>query len=190
MLGVPDEPGASLAIFSKIAAKNIAVDMIVQNVGAEGEGRYFVHRARGRSAGHAARRSQEAADELGAEGFSHDDDVSKISVVGLGMATQTGVAERMFRALADAGINILMITTSEIKISVLVARDQAPAALRTVHRGVRAGQANRPASRIGPPAAAHAGRSGSSDVEIVSPAARDGRPDDRRQSRSTKRKPA
>ena len=65
----------------------------------------------------------------------HDDDnVAKVSVVGLGMATQTGVAERMFRALADAGINLVMITTSEIKISVLVARDEANEALRTVHQ--------------------------------------------------------
>ena len=63
----------------------------------------------------------------------HDDELSKVSVVGLGMATQTGVADRMFRALADAGINIEMITTSEIKISVLVKREQALAALRAVH---------------------------------------------------------
>jgi aspartate kinase len=71
--------------------------------------------------------------QLGAAGYSHDDNVSKISVVGLGMARQTGVAERMFRQLAQADVNILMITTSEIKISVLVARDQAALALRTVH---------------------------------------------------------
>ena len=76
---------------------------------------------------------EKAAKELGAEGVTHDDNVSKVSVVGLGMATQTGVADRMFRALADAGINIQMITTSEIKISVLVARDQALDALRAVH---------------------------------------------------------
>ena len=63
---------------------------------------------------------EEAAAELGAEGVAHDDDVAKVSVVGLGMATQTGVADRMFRALADAGVNIETITTSEIKISVLV----------------------------------------------------------------------
>jgi aspartate kinase len=65
--------------------------------------------------------------------------VSKISIVGLGMATQPGVAERMFRALAEKGINIQMITTSEIKISVLVARDHAQEALRTVHAEFRLG---------------------------------------------------
>ena len=63
----------------------------------------------------------------------HDASVSKVSIVGLGMATQTGVADRMFRALADEGINIQAITTSEIKISVLVKREQALAALRAVH---------------------------------------------------------
>jgi aspartate kinase len=75
----------------------------------------------------------EAANELGADGFSHDDQTAKISVVGLGMARQVGVAQKMFRALADAGVNILVITTSEIKISVLVARSESLTALRAVH---------------------------------------------------------
>ena len=74
-----------------------------------------------------------ASKELGAAGCTCDDEVSKISIVGLGMATQAGVANRMFRALAEKGINIIMITTSEIKISVLVAREYALEALRTVH---------------------------------------------------------
>ena len=75
-----------------------------------------------------------AVKELGAAEFNFDDEVSKISVVGLGMATQTGVADRMFRTLSDEGINILMITTSEIKISCLVKREDAQAALAAVHR--------------------------------------------------------
>jgi len=74
---------------------------------------------------------------LGAEGVSYDDDVSKVSVVGAGMATQVGVANQMFRTLAEQGINIQMISTSEIKISVLVARDLAVEALRTVHEAFR-----------------------------------------------------
>ena len=82
---------------------------------------------------HTLKAVEEAVKELGAEGYDCDDEVSKISVVGLGMATQTGVAERMFRALAEKGINIQMITTSEIKISVLVGREHAQEALRTVH---------------------------------------------------------
>ncbi|MEX0713726.1 MAG: aspartate kinase [Pirellulales bacterium] len=132
ILGVPDRPGSSLAIFSKIAAKNISVDMIVQNIGSDAKAdiSFTVFRDDLPSTLKAV---SEASAELGAEGFTHDDNVSKVSVVGLGMATQTGVAQRMFRALADGGVNIQMITTSEIKISVLVAREQGFSALRTVH---------------------------------------------------------
>ncbi|HEY1599233.1 MAG TPA: aspartate kinase [Pirellulales bacterium] len=133
LLGVPDRPGASLALFSKIAAKNISVDMIVQNVGAEAKADISFTVPKDELAT-TLQAVETAAGELGAEGFSRDDSVSKISVVGLGMATQTGVAQRMFRALADARVNIQMITTSEIKISALVSRDQAATALRAVHR--------------------------------------------------------
>jgi aspartate kinase len=133
IVGVPDRPGASLAIFSKLAARAITVDMIVQNVGADGiaDISFTVERDELPSALQAA---QEATDELHAKRVSHDDDVAKVSVVGGGMARQTGVARRMFHALADAGTNIQMISTSEIKISVLVSRSQAASALRTVHQ--------------------------------------------------------
>ena len=151
--GVPDRPGVSLAIFSKIAQRRITVDMIVQNVGAEEKAdiSFTVDRDDLRPTLEAV---QEAAAELGASGFSHDDQVAKLSVVGLGMARQVGVAQKMFRALADAGVNILVITTSEIKISVLVARAQAQAALRAVHAAFAL--ANEPMGVNGPkpPAAA------------------------------------
>jgi aspartate kinase len=133
VIGVPDVPGSSLEIFSRIADRNIAVDMIVQNVGSHGRAdvSFTVARNELRStleAVHAAK------DALQAEGITHDEDVSKVSVVGLGMARQVGVADRMFRALSKDNINIQMITTSEIKISVLVRRDQAQDALRAAHR--------------------------------------------------------
>ncbi|MFH1268163.1 MAG: aspartate kinase [Planctomycetota bacterium] len=132
VLGVPDRPGAAITIFSKIAAKNIVTDMIVQNVAAEGQTDLSFTVLYDDLP--ATRRAvEEGAREVGAEGYNYDDNVSKISVVGLGMATQPGVAERMFRALAERGINILMITTSEIKISVLVSREHALEALRAVH---------------------------------------------------------
>jgi len=132
VLGVPDRPGAALTIFSRIAAKKIAMDMIVQNVAADGHAdiSFVVFRDDLPATLTAV---EEAARELGVEGYRHDDDVSKISVVGLGMATQTGVAEKMFRVLAERHINIQMISTSEIKISVLVSREDAQEALRTVH---------------------------------------------------------
>ena len=132
VLGVPDRPGAALSIFSKIAAKNIAMDMIVQNeaAGDRADLSFTVSRD---DLPATLRAVEVAVKELGAEGYTHDDNVSKISVVGLGMATQPGVAGTMFRALADRGINVEMITTSEIKISALIARDRAIEGLRAVH---------------------------------------------------------
>ena len=132
VLGVPDRPGAAMTIFSKISSRNIPMDMIAQNVAADGRADISFTVPRDELP-HTVKSLEEAVKELGAEGFDCDDEVSKISIVGLGMAFQPGVAERMFRALAEKGINILMITTSEIKISVLVAREYALEALRTVH---------------------------------------------------------
>jgi aspartate kinase len=131
--GVPDKPGNSQEIFTAIAAKNIPVDMIVQNVaeGGKAEISFTVPRNELKNCLEAV---HQAAKLVGASGVTSDDNVSKVSVVGMGMARQTGVADRMFRALAEAGINIQMITTGEIKISVLVHRDQAQQALRVVHQ--------------------------------------------------------
>ena len=126
--GVPDQPGTSYAIFSKLAGVNVAVDMIVQNAGADGSADISFTVLED-DLPKALAASKKAAEELGAETVLHDASVSKVSIVGLGMATQTGVADRMFRALADEGINIEAITTSEIKVSVLVKREQALAAL-------------------------------------------------------------
>ncbi len=131
--GVPDVPGTSLEIFSRIAAKNISVDMIVQNVGESGKAdiSFTVPQLDFDTALEAVK---EAAKLVGAADVTSDSNVAKVSVVGLGMARQTGVAQKMFKALADAGINIQMITTSEIKISVLVSRDDSQRALRIVHQ--------------------------------------------------------
>jgi aspartate kinase len=130
--GVPDKPGTSLALFSRIAKRAVAVDMIVQNVGADGKADISFTVLRD-DLPQTLEAVKEACAVLGAEGYSHAEDVAKVSVVGLGMARQKGVAERMFRALANAGVNIHMITTSEIKISVLVSQNQALTALRAVH---------------------------------------------------------
>ena len=87
---------------------------------------------------------QPALDKLQVQRVSHRDDVSKISVVGMGMAVQSGVSNRMFRCLADQDVNIFMITTSQIKISALVAREQAELAIHTVHRKFELEQASQP----------------------------------------------
>jgi aspartate kinase len=133
---VPDRPGAALSIFSKVAAKNIAMDMIVQNEGADGRADLSFTVMREELPG-TLRAVDAAVKEIGAEGYDYDENVSKISVVGLGMATQPGVAGAMFLALAEKGINIHMITTSEIKISAVVAREFAQEALRTVHEAFK-----------------------------------------------------
>ncbi|MBM4092593.1 MAG: aspartate kinase [Planctomycetes bacterium] len=133
LVGVPDVPGTSLEIFSRLADRKITVDMIVQNVGEAGKSdiSFTVPRDELPAALEAVR---EAADIVGVDEINTDENVSKVSVVGLGMARQAGVADKMFAALAAEGINIQMITTSEIKISTLVEQDAALPALRAVHR--------------------------------------------------------
>jgi aspartate kinase len=130
VIDVPDRPGVSHQIFAAIAAKNIAVDMIAQNVSSGGKA----------SIGftvpvielHATLKALEpVVAEMGAR-VNYEEGVSKVSIVGTGMRTHTGVAERMFAALAD--INMKMITTGEIKISVLVDRTDGVKALRAVHQ--------------------------------------------------------
>jgi len=130
--GVPDKPGVSLTIFEKLAGVNVTVDMIMQTAGQDGlaDISFTVLQSELQRALAAA---EEAAVDVGAAGVAHEANASKVSVVGLGMATQAGVADRMFRALAEAEVNIEAITTSEIKVSCLVAREQGLEALRAVH---------------------------------------------------------
>jgi aspartate kinase len=158
--GVPDRPGMSLEIFSRVAGKNISVDMIVQNIGESGKADISFTVPQNELAT-ALEAVNEAARVVGAEKVTSDANVAKISVVGLGMAKQTGVAQKMFRALADAGINIQMITTSEIKISVLVNRERSAEALRIVHHAFALDQ--QPAAPV-PPWTGHAGTSDAAAV--------------------------
>lgn len=139
ILGVPDVPGTSYEIFSRIAKRKIAVDMIVQNV-SEGGKANIAFTVPSDELARAREAVEEAAAKFGQCEITSDDKVSKVSAVGLGMARQTGVAKRMFRALSDAGINIQMITTSEIKISALVSRDDAQKSLRVVHQAFQLDQ--------------------------------------------------
>ena len=133
VLGVPDIPGKSQLIFAAIAQCKVAIDMVVQNVSQSGKAdiSFTVPRDELKTTLAAIDSIQ---GELGSQGVTHDDQVSKISVVGSNMASQTGVASRMFRALADAGVNIQMITTSEIKVSTLVSKAQSATALQAVHQ--------------------------------------------------------
>jgi aspartate kinase len=129
--GVPDQPGVSHRVFSAIAEQNIVVDMIAQNAGTAGRAAIgFTVLGNELPATLAVLRP--LAQELGAR-LHYEEGVSKVSVVGTGMRTHSGVAERMFASLAADTINVKMITTGDIKISVLVDKADGPRALRAVH---------------------------------------------------------
>jgi aspartate kinase len=130
--GVPDKPGIAAQILGDIGKANINVDMIVQNVGADGstDFTFTVHRADYQKAMDVLKR---VAQVLKAREVSGDDKIVKISVVGVGMCSHAGIASQMFKTLADEGINIQMISTSEIKISVVVEEKYLELGVRALH---------------------------------------------------------
>jgi aspartate kinase len=130
--GVPDQPGISHRIFGAIADRNIVVDMIAQSVGRDGRAT-IGFTVLGTELPPTLRVLKPLAAELGAT-VEYDEEVSKVSIVGTGMRTHTGVAERMFAALAREDVNLKMITTADIKISVLVDRADGRRALQAVHK--------------------------------------------------------
>ena len=132
LVGAPDRPGVAMTLFSRIAEAKIATDMIVQNISREGKTDISFTVVKTDLAD-TVDITREVAETIGAESVETDLGVAKVSIVGLQMAGQPGVAQRMFRALADRGINIMMITTSEIKVSVLVRQENALEALQAVH---------------------------------------------------------
>jgi len=119
VFGVADKPGISAALFEPLADANVNVDMIVQNTSKDGitDISFTVPKA---DLAAALKIVNTVAGELGAAGVTHDEAVAKISLVGAGMKTSPGVAAKMFRVLADAGVNIEMISTSTIRVSVVV----------------------------------------------------------------------
>jgi aspartate kinase len=133
LTGVPDDSEAVHALFRHVADANVLVDMIVRNV-AEAGSSVLSFTVAAAELDDALRASGDAAREIGATGVSHDGGVAKLSIVGLGMRAHVGVAATMFEALSSAGVNIQMISTSDIKISVLVDRPSAERALVAVHR--------------------------------------------------------
>ncbi len=130
--GVPDRPGIAAQILGEVGKANINVDMIVQNVGADGstDFTFTVHRTDYAKALDILR---QVAQALKAREVSGDDKIVKISVVGVGMRSHAGIASTMFKALADEGINIQMISTSEIKISVVVDEKYLELGVRALH---------------------------------------------------------
>ncbi len=130
--GVPDEPGVAYRILGPISDANIEIDMIVQNIGADGT-TDFTFTVNRNDYAKALKILEETAQTLGAREASGNDKIVKISIVGVGMRSHAGIASKMFRALAEEGINILMISTSEIKISVVVDEKYLELGVRALH---------------------------------------------------------
>ena len=134
VLGVPDKPGIAYQILGPIADANIDVDMIIQNTGADGttDFTFTVHKNEMNKALNILR--DKVQGHIGAREISGDDKIAKVSVVGVGMRSHVGIASQMFRTLAEEGINIQMISTSEIKIAVVVDEKYLELAVRVLHK--------------------------------------------------------
>ncbi len=134
VVGVPDKPGEAAAIFEAIAAAEVNIDMIVQNVSTESTGRTDVTFTCPMGDGQKAMAAlAKARDAVGFEELRYDDQVAKVSLVGAGMRSHPGVSATFFRALSDAGVNVEMISTSEIRISVVTRSDDAATAVQALH---------------------------------------------------------
>jgi len=132
IVGVPDKPGIASQILGPIADANIEVDMIVQNVGLDNS-TDFTFTVNRNEYNKALTILKKTAKAIGAKDVSGDNKIVKISVVGVGMRSHAGIASTMFKALANEGINIQMISTSEIKVSVVVAEKYLELGVRTLH---------------------------------------------------------
>ena len=132
IINLPDEPGVAFRVFSLLAKHKINVDIILQSVGKNSQKSisFTIPQSAAEEAERVLRANQ---DNLGFEAVSVNTSVAKVSIVGAGMASNAGVAARMFEALASAGINIRMISTSEIKISVLINEEDSDKAVKAIH---------------------------------------------------------
>ncbi|MEV2197674.1 aspartate kinase [Streptomyces phaeochromogenes] len=134
VVGVPDKPGEAAVIFRAIADAQINIDMIVQNVSAASTGLTDISFTLPKTEGHKAIEALEKAKSaIGFDSLRYDDQIGKISLVGAGMKTNPGVTASFFQALSDAGVNIELISTSEIRISVVTRQDDVNEAVRAVH---------------------------------------------------------
>lgn len=133
LVGVPNEPGMAARIFARIARHNIAVDDIIQNIYEDGRRANIGFTVAQDDLREARAVADDLVKELGLRGVETDEHVAKVSVVGIGMRTHTGVASKLFGALAEGGVNILNISTSEIMVSCVVAQKDGEKALNLVH---------------------------------------------------------
>jgi aspartate kinase len=133
LMKVPDQPGVAAAIFGPLAEANVNVDMIVQNVSEDGKSTDLTFTVAKGDLDAAVEVLESKRDDLDFGDIVRDADVTKVSVIGVGMRSHAGVASRMFATLAEKGINIQVISTSEIKVSVLIAEEYTELALRALH---------------------------------------------------------
>ncbi|MCC7218668.1 MAG: aspartate kinase [Burkholderiales bacterium] len=134
VMGVPDKPGIAYAILGPIAAANIDVDMIVQNIGASGHTDFSFTVNRTEYAKALAVLAEERGKTFAAREIIGDNRICKVSVVGIGMRSHVGIASKLFKTLAEEGINMQMISTSEIKVSVVIDEKYLELAVRVLHR--------------------------------------------------------
>ena len=133
IMGVPDSPGIAAEIFDAIAGANINVDMIVQNISSEDKATDLSFTVSKADGSRAFEITKKVSDRLGSRGVSINSDVSKVSIVGVGMQSHFGVAARMFETLSKEGVNIMMISTSEIKISCVIDVRHMEKAVNALH---------------------------------------------------------
>jgi aspartate kinase len=134
VVGVPDKPGKAAAIFEAVAGSDVNLDMIVQNISAAATGLTDVSFTLPKTDGTRAMEAlTKVRPEIGFDKLLYDDQIGKVSLIGAGMRSHPGVSARFFAALAEAGVNIEMISTSEIRISVVTRADDVDTAVRAVH---------------------------------------------------------
>jgi aspartate kinase len=140
ILSVPDQPGIAAKLFKAIADANIVVDMIVQNISSDGKFADISFTVPKTDRVKAVEITEKIAKELNAKGVSVDENIAKVSIVGVGMKTHSGVAAKMFETLAREGINIMMISTSEIKVSCVIDAKYTELAVRVLHDAFELGR--------------------------------------------------
>ena len=132
VIHVPDQPGVAARLFTPLSDQNLSVDMIIQNASIEGH-TDLTFTVSKKEIGQIRKILEVVAKEVGAQGILFDEKIAKISIIGVGMRSHAGVASKMFSTLAKEGINILMISTSEIKISCAIEAKYTELAVRVLH---------------------------------------------------------
>jgi len=134
IVGVVDKPGVAADVFEPIGKNNINIDMVIQNTSLDGKNANITFTIKQEDLNKTLSIIKKSKEKLNYNKITHDDKLAKVSIIGVGMISESGVTHKMFRSLADEKINILAISTSEIKISVLIKEEQTQKAVQTLHK--------------------------------------------------------